>query len=145
MGYQIQAIFKVTLHNKDYDLLSQIQAYFGVGKITKHGNTTLQYMIRSLKELQIIINHFDRYPLLSQKLVDYNLFKDAILLIKNKEHLNKEGFIKVLSLKASINLGLSDELKISFPDIKPISRLLLSHKSAVIKNNLVGISPATPD
>ncbi len=47
MGYQIQAIFKVTLHNKDYDLLSQIQAYFGVGKITKHGNTTLQYMIRS--------------------------------------------------------------------------------------------------
>jgi hypothetical protein len=60
MGYQIQAIFKVTLHNKDYDLLSQIQAYFGVGKITKHGNTTLQYMIRSLKELQIIINHFVR-------------------------------------------------------------------------------------
>jgi hypothetical protein len=66
MGYQIQAIFKVTLYNKDYDLLSQIQAYFGVGKITKHGNTTLQYMIRSplrqsrWGELQIIINHFVR-------------------------------------------------------------------------------------
>jgi hypothetical protein len=44
-----------------------------------------------------------------------------------------------------INLGLSDELKLSFPDIKPISRLLLSHRSAVLKNNLVGISSATPD
>ncbi len=101
-------------------------------------------MIRSLKELQIIINHFDRYPLLSQKLVDYNLFKDAILLIKNKEHLNKEGFRKVLYLKASINLGLSDELKLSFPDIKPIS-IFLSHRNVVLKNNLVGISSATSD
>lgn len=33
--------------------------------------------------------YFDKYPLISQKWVDYILFKDAILLIKNKEHLTK--------------------------------------------------------
>ena len=29
MGYQIQAIFKITLHEKDFDLLCKIQNYFG--------------------------------------------------------------------------------------------------------------------
>ena len=80
LGYQIQSIFKITLpfrpglapvlgrrDKKDLYLLSQVQDYFGVGKITEHGNTTLQYTVKSLKDLEIIIAHFDKYPLLSQK------------------------------------------------------------------------------
>lgn len=140
MGYQIQAIFKITLHKKDFDLLSQIKDYFGVGSITKHGNTSLQYTVKSLKDLDIIISHFDKYLLLSQKLADYKLFKDGILLIKNKEHLNKEGFIKVLCIKASMNLGLSDELKLSFPDIKPKFRSLPLNKSIVNPNWIAGLA-----
>ena len=35
----------------------------------------------------------------------------------NKEHSNLEGIRKVVSLKSSINLGLSAELKETFPDI----------------------------
>ena|ERR1700744_3273477 len=128
MGYQIQIIFKITLHKKDYGLLCQVKDYFGVGKITKHGDTTLQYIVRSLKDLDIIISHFDKYPLISQKWTDYILFQDAFLLIKNKEHLTRQGFRKILSIKASINLGLSDELKLSFPDISPISKPLFKNK-----------------
>lgn len=75
-----------------------------------------------------------------QKLADYKLFKDGILLIKNKEHLNKEGFIKVLCIKASMNLGLSDELKLSFPDIKPKSRSLPLNKSIVNPNWIAGLA-----
>jgi len=129
MGYQIQAIFKITLHNKDYDLLCQIKDYFGVGKITKHGDSTLQYMVRSLKDLNIILSHFDKYPLISQKWADYQLFKEAITLIQNKDHLSREGFKKILSIKASMNLGLSDELKLAFPDVSPVSRPLPLDKS----------------
>ena len=40
---------------RTYDLLCQIKDYFGVGKITKHGDSTLQYMVRSLKDLNIIL------------------------------------------------------------------------------------------
>lgn len=134
MDYQIQAIFKITLHNKDYDLLCQVKDYFGSGSVTKHGETTLQYTVKSIKDLDRIISHFDIYPLLSQKWADYKLFKDAISLIRNKEHLTLEGFRKVLSIKASMNLGLSDELKISFPDIKSRSRP--SHKSVIDSNRI---------
>jgi len=47
---------------------------------------------------------------------------------------SKEGFIKVLCIKASMNLGLSDELKLSFPDIKPKFRSLPLNKSIVNPN-----------
>ena len=129
IGYKVQAIFKINLDNKDYDLLCQIKDYFGAGSITKHGNTTLQYAIKSLKDLNILISHFDKYPLISQKWADYQLFKSAVLLLKNKEHLTREGFNKVLSIRASMNLGLSDELKLTFPNVTPISRPLLLDRS----------------
>jgi LAGLIDADG endonuclease len=94
MGYQVQAMFKISLHNKDYDLLCQIKDYFGVGSITKHGSTTLQYTVKSLQNLSIIISHFYKYPLISQKRADFELFKLAVSLLKNKQHLTKKGLKK---------------------------------------------------
>ena len=140
MGYQIQAIFKTTIHKKDFNLLCQIKDYLAVGKITKHGETTLQYTVKSLKDLDKIISHFDQYPLYSQKWADYKLFKDAITLIKNKEHLTREGFIKILSIRASMNLGLSEELKLTFPTIVPISRPLPLIKNTVNPYWIAGLT-----
>ena len=62
-------MFKISLH-KDYDLLCKIKDYFGVGSITKHGCTTLQYTVKYLQNLSLIISH---YPLISQKRADYEL------------------------------------------------------------------------
>ena len=44
----------------------------------------------------------------------------------NKEHSNLEGIRKVVSLKSSINWGLSKELKNMFPDIASSSNNLES-------------------
>lgn len=133
-GYQVQAIFKISLDNKDYDLICQIKDYFGVGSITKHGSSSLQYTVKSLKNFSVIISHFDKYPLISQKWADYELFKLAVSLLKNKEHLTKEGFNKIISIKASMNLGLSDELKLAFPDIHSASRPLLLDRGVIDPN-----------
>jgi hypothetical protein len=43
----------------------------------------------------------------------------------NKEHLTEQGLREIVSLKASMNLGLSDELKSAFPNIKPAERPLV--------------------
>jgi len=64
-------MLKISLHNKDYDLICQIKDYFAVGSITKHGSTTLQYTVKYLQNLSIIIFHFDKYPLISPKRADY--------------------------------------------------------------------------
>jgi len=85
----------------------------------------LQYKIQSMNEIEIILNHFDKYPLISQKRADYELFKEAYNIVLNKEHLTSEGLLKIIALRASLNLGLSEELKTAFPDIIPTDRPLV--------------------
>jgi hypothetical protein len=128
MGYQTQAIFKITLHKKDFNLLSQVKDYFGVGTITKHGSTTIEYRVKSLKDLDVILAHFEKYPLISQKWSDCELFKLAFSLLKNKEHLTEKGFNQILAIKSSMNKGLSEELQLLFPQITPVNRPLLLDK-----------------
>ena len=122
-GYSVYPAFLIGLHKKDKALLELIKSTMGdVGKITEHGKDVVQYRVLSVKELSAVINHFDRYPLITQKRADYELFKQAFTLILNKEHLTEEGIGKIVGIKASINKGLSDELKTAFPDIIPVPR-----------------------
>ena len=57
--------------------------------------------------IKVILPHFDNYPLISQKQGDYLLFRRIIEMMKDKLHLTKEGVIDVVSIKASLNKGLS--------------------------------------
>jgi len=121
-GWVIRPRFQINLHKKDKVLLEQIQSFLCAGNINKQGSEAYQFRVDSVKGLRVIINHFDRYPLISQKSADYELFKQAFNLILNKEHLTKEGLRKIVGIKASINKGLSDELKTAFPGIKPVKK-----------------------
>jgi hypothetical protein len=58
-------------------------------------------------ELEIIIEHFDAYPLLSKKYADFILFKSVVNILKQKEH-TKESILRIAAIKAAINKGLSD-------------------------------------
>jgi hypothetical protein len=53
------------------------------------------------------------------------LFKSVLSLINRKEHLTIEGLRKIVSIKASMNTGLSDVLKADFPDITLVPRPLV--------------------
>jgi hypothetical protein len=89
----------------------------------------MEYRVGSLKDLtQVVLPHFDKYPLITQKLADYELFKQAVKLIDNKEHLTTEGLQKIVNLVASINNGLSDALKEAFPNTKPVQRPLVTNQ-----------------
>lgn len=45
--------------------------------------------------------------------------KQAVKLVNNKAHLTVEGLNKIVNIKASINLGLSDMLKSEFAGYTP--------------------------
>jgi hypothetical protein len=117
-------MFTIALHKKDIALLEQMKSYFGVGRIHKHGPQLLQFRVFSVKDLAVIINYFDKYPLITQKRADYELFKQAIRLMEPhlKEHLTEAGLAKMVAIKASMNQGLSEELKTAFPDVLPVPR-----------------------
>jgi len=87
---------------------------------------TVRLTISSIKDLEVVIKHFDAYPLITQKLADYLLFKQVYTIICNKEHLTLEGFKKVVAIKSVLNKGLSDKLKFEFNDIIPATRPLVN-------------------
>lgn len=118
-GWRVACRFVISLHKKDLILLNKIKDFFNTGSIFYMGKDASQYRVESLKGLEYIINHFDKYPLKTKKQVDYNLFKLAYNLIKNKDHTTKEGLLKLVALKANMNKGLKDEMLIAFPDIVP--------------------------
>lgn len=57
----------------------------------------------NLSGAAVIIPHFDNYPLITQKLADYLLFKQAIQVIKHKEHLTVSGLQTIVNIRASLN------------------------------------------
>lgn len=72
----------------------------------------MEYSVKSYKDLSIVISHFKKYPLITQKWADFELFNKAFNLLKNKEHLTPErmDLKKYLArpLKAFMNKGLSE-------------------------------------
>ncbi len=64
--------------------------------------------------MNVIIPFFDKYPLISQKRADFEIFKKIIELINNKQHMTSEGLEKIVNLKASLNTVNSDKLKAIF-------------------------------
>ena len=121
-GWRVEASFEITMHLKDLDLLKKVQKFFNVGGISiSSSRLVASYKITKLNDLvNVIIPHFDKYPLQSAKSIDYQLWKNCVHFMSEGEHLTQTGLEKIVSVKASINRGLSENLSIAFPNILPI-------------------------
>ncbi len=94
------------------------------------------YSVQSARAIaNVIIPHFDKYPLITQKRADYLLFKQAVNLLLNcKARSSVEGIKNIISIRASMNKGLTDGLKMNFPDILPVSRPVVSFEGILNPN-----------
>lgn len=128
LGYRVSVAFAIGLHHNDLFLLHKIKDFFKTGEITKQNDGCYLYRVQSIEGVGNIIRHFDEYPLITQKLADYLLFKQVYIIILNKKHLTQEGLEKCVSIKASLNLGLSDQLKTVFCDSLPVLRPVITNK-----------------
>ena len=66
-------VFSITLNKKDLPLLKLIQNFLKVGNISQSNNIVI-YAVDSIREIDVIINHFDKYSLITQKLSDFLIF-----------------------------------------------------------------------
>jgi hypothetical protein len=103
VGWRVLCSFEIHLHKKDLSILQKIQSFLGLGNISLKANGSCSYSVGSITDLVVIINHFDKYPLITNKYADYILFKAAVNLVQNNEHLTIDGLRKIVALKASIN------------------------------------------
>jgi hypothetical protein len=124
-GRGVSVILSIDLHAKDLPLLKSLQSFFGgVGYILINKNRqTAAFQVTKFQDIQnIIVPHFMKYPLLTQKRADFELFNQVVEIMKRKEHLNLEGINKIVSIRASMNYGLTKELKLAFPTTIPCER-----------------------
>jgi hypothetical protein len=117
--------FSIHLHNKDLPLLYKIKSFFkDIGSITiKKSDNSCTFYVSSLSDLlNIIIPHFQQYPLRSAKNIDFLLWAQCVQLMANKELSTKDRLNKILLLKSALNKGLSESIKVKFPEIVPMVR-----------------------
>ena len=134
LGWRVQLKFQIGLHTKDLNLLYLLQKYLGgIGSIHLVPNRKIvNYSINSIKDLNKLILHLEKYPLLTQKAADFLLFKQTVKLVNNKDHLTVEGLNQIVNIKASINLGLSDMLKREFAGYIPVEIPVVNSDNIII-------------
>lgn len=68
------------------------------------------------------------------------MFKEVVELMKNKVHLSSEGLKKIINIKASMNLGVSDFLKSEFIDFTPVERKVINTEIIPDPNWIAGFA-----
>lgn len=134
LSWRVQLKFQIGLHTKDLNLLYLLQQHLGgIGSIHLARNREIvNYSIDSIEDLNKLITHLEKYPLLTQKAADFLLFKQAIKLVNNKAHLTVKGLNQIVNIKASMNLGLSDMLKSEFAEYTPVERPVISYDNVIL-------------
>jgi hypothetical protein len=128
LGCFVLASFELALNVKDRLLLDLLQETMGnIGNIYYNPqDDTYKYKVSNIEGLNnFVIPHFQKYPLLTQKKVDFEIFVKIIQIMYKKEHLTAKGLQEIINLKSSLNLGLSIGLSKKLSDsfkVEPVER-----------------------
>ena len=77
------------------DIMLKIAAFLNTKLIEQSSDRTgmskkaLVVEVTTMTNLQIIVNYFNKYPLLGVKALDFKDWEKVYFLIKNKEHLSR--------------------------------------------------------
>lgn len=77
-GWKIGLVFDIHLHSKDIDLLYQFQKFFGIGYVNLNEDSR-KFRVTNLEDLVLIIEHFNLYPLKTQKYADFYYLKKLLI------------------------------------------------------------------
>jgi len=121
LGWHVQIGFKLIASATPDNLimLEIINKYFkNIGAITiDKSSNVYQLFFRGLTSCLIIKSHFDLFPLMTYKLVYYQLWSQVLALIELGEHKTMLGLFKIVGLKSLFKMGLSPMLKAEFAQI----------------------------
>lgn len=110
--------------NANLKMLYEINKFFGnVGLISSEkSSNACRLRFIGIANCLTVKAHFDKYPLLSYKLVYYQLWSKVlnILAHPSKEHLTMKGLNEIVSLKQHSKKGISPVLAKHFTDIEPL-------------------------
>ena len=105
--WEVVAGFSVAQNEDRAEVLGLMKDYFKCGFIRRNTNdNTLKYETRNLNALLTrIIPHFKKYPLLSAKQRDFEIFEIVCQKMKERKHLTKDGIVEIMDLVSVMNFS----------------------------------------
>jgi hypothetical protein len=107
MGVEVRPSFALSLNRRDQLLLMDLQAFFGCGAVRhSRSDRTFKYESRSVDKLiEHVVPHFERYPLRGSKARSFGRFARACRMVKQGDHLERDGLREIIAIAYEINLG----------------------------------------
>jgi hypothetical protein len=107
LGLQALPSFSLSLNERDRYLLWELQAYFECGGIREsRSDRTFKYEARSVLDLtDLIIPHFEAYPLRGAKRRSFEGFARVCEMMRQGHHLRPDGMAEIVTLAYEMNLG----------------------------------------
>lgn len=124
----IRLRFRITMLANEIELLNMVKSFFNCGRIMFNKNNIVSFVVEDIFSIEnIIIPHFNKYPLRGTKYLDFLSFNDAFKVINVKEHLTNKGKEKLIKMSEEMN---SNRTFSSFTDYSP------NHSKETHKNYL---------
>jgi hypothetical protein len=133
--------FKIAQNSYNLRILYHIKSKLGVGQVVISSNNMAEYRLRDRnKIIQYIIPLFDKYPLLTSKYYNYDLFKQAAFILINNSlsTAEKHNLLTLLKNKIRPNNYISPAWKVINNNVNS----LLNSKVVMTKSWLVGFTEA---
>lgn len=111
LGIEVRPSFSVSQTRDKEGLnlkcLQDLLSFFDCGfiRFSKRDNTW-KYECRDLSDIRLkVIPHFEKFPLKTKKLRDFELFKEVVKSVASKQHLNELGLRAIIDISYKINTG----------------------------------------
>ena len=105
-GYQVLPEFTVVQHERDIKLLHALKAHFNCGVVRVNHGDRMAYRVRGKQHLlRYIVPFFVKHPLKSSKNLDFQKFRDILLMMEAGVHLTQQGVEEIRQIAAKMNRG----------------------------------------
>lgn len=110
IGWQVMPEFVATQGKKSINALKKLQNFFNCGnnflnrRYDNHNENLYRFCIRSIRDLnEKVVPFFQKNPLQTAKLRDFELFAEVMKLISERKHLTLEGIGQISGIASQMN------------------------------------------
>jgi hypothetical protein len=113
---EVRPSFSISQHKRNLKILKDVRDYFGVGGIRfSRRDQNYKYEVRSVSDIKkIIIPHFEKYPLKTSKLKDFQIFSEIVDMILSNLHLNNKFLADIVCKAYRMNKSGKRKYKRAF-------------------------------
>ncbi len=108
-GWQIITEFRVSQNPQGKRILETFRTRLGCGTIKPNHRLSLTdktsvFVVRDQSELvSKVVPFFERYPIYSDKRMQFEKFRIVLLIIQERKHLTREGFVAIVEIASEMN------------------------------------------